>query len=160
MKIFDRFITRVISTREDRVVFRRWRLIKTPWFQLFVHAIYDHDHDHHCHDHPWDFASLVIKGGYEEMVETPRFFDVNTNRYAVDTKIRVRKLGSVAKLPAEGMFHRITRLLDGTCYTLVLASGRKRNWGFFHHVKGWVDNDTYRFLKRKGWLDMLEVGLQ
>lgn len=47
---------------------RRWKLLRTPWFQIRVHHILRSDRDDALHDHPAAFVSLVLRGGYEEVV--------------------------------------------------------------------------------------------
>jgi hypothetical protein len=44
----------------------RWRLLQTPWLGIYVHFIHREDLDPIPHDHPWQFRSFVLRGGYNE----------------------------------------------------------------------------------------------
>ena len=68
MKTWWRRLTRyeVITTRDDSIDYlARWRLLRTPWFCLYLHRFLAPD-DACMHDHPWAFTSIVISGGYWE----------------------------------------------------------------------------------------------
>lgn len=41
---------------------RRWRIIQTPWFGVFLHRIYLNDNDREVHDHPWNFTTITDDG--------------------------------------------------------------------------------------------------
>lgn len=77
------------------------------------------------HDHPWDFVSVLLTGGYRET--TP---DGDTDYLAPCVIFR----------KAEAL-HRLT-LLDGPMWTWVVTGPVKRTWGF-QTVGGWVDWKTY-----------------
>ena len=42
----------------------RLRIVATPMFCLYLHKIHLADGDRDLHDHPWWFASWVLRGGY------------------------------------------------------------------------------------------------
>jgi hypothetical protein len=44
----------------------RFALFETPWISARIHHIASPDLDRDMHDHPWNFASLVLSGGYTE----------------------------------------------------------------------------------------------
>lgn len=50
----------------SQLYLRRYRVLVTPWFGVFVHKIMLDDSDRHLHDHPWVFGTLVLSGGYDE----------------------------------------------------------------------------------------------
>lgn len=107
------------------VYLRRWYLIHTPWFGVYLHNILRPDGDRDMHDHPWPFISIILKGGYvEETVEGYKGWGV----------------ASVHKMPATGA-HRI-RWIDRNTWSLILVGKRCRQWGF-HTPDGWVDYKTY-----------------
>lgn len=102
----------------------RW-ILRTPWGTLRLHRILREDTDRDLHDHPFDFASLVVSGGY---VEVSR----GTSRGLV---VRVRRPGSVARRRAEDA-HAIREVFPGT-WTLVLSGAYRRKWGYTT-AQGWV----------------------
>lgn len=72
------------------------------------------------HDHPWGFTSFVVCGGYVEEV---------FNRYGTSVE-RVHLPGESLRVEA-GHVHRIVRLVDGECWTLVLPGPTERVSGFY-----------------------------
>lgn len=118
---------------EDGVAYlTRYTLLWTPWFRLYLHHIQRSDADRALHDHPWWFASLILRGGYMEFL--PRGY-------------KVRRPGSVIFHRAEDA-HRIQLHLNTPdlneipAWTLVLCGRKARAWGFVTE-QGWVDAQTY-----------------
>jgi hypothetical protein len=109
----------------DEVYLRRWYLIHTPWFGMYLHNILRPDGDRDMHDHPWPFVSAILKGGYVE--ETP-------------AKFRGWPIGSIHKMKATDA-HRI-RWIHPNTWSLIFVGLRKRQWGF-HTKEGWVYYKTY-----------------
>lgn len=98
----------------DEVQMRRWRVVETPCFGLYVHKIMRPDAERDLHDHPWSFGSLVLVGGYEEEL--------------ADTW-RTWRQGSWRRMrPTEP--HAIRRLLRAPTWTVVVRGRRQRAWGF------------------------------
>lgn len=116
----------------------RLRIIQTPWFALYLHKINTPDGDRHPHDHPFNFWSLILKGGYNEHVIDPEF----------RTKVHRRGWFSFHKMP-KTHFHSITRLLSVPTWTLIFVGARTQDWGFLTD-DGWVDHATY-IENIKGW---------
>src|SRR6202012_2888483 len=80
---------------------RRWYLISTPWFRVYLHNMLRDDDDRALHDHPWDNVSLILAGGFVEVtpgsVRHERKPGSLTFRRAADAhrlEIRDRKRGS------------------------------------------------------------------
>ena len=136
------FLVKEILSKEGAVHFRRYRLISTPWFNLYLHQILKSDEDAHFHDHPWSFRSLILKGSYEEFWRCPPNFNA--------THYRRYKAGEVVRHPAEDA-HSIT-LVTPVVWTLVLTSGRTRVWGYRLDDGSWTDFKSYRQLKNEGRL--------
>ena len=110
---------------------------------VLLHRIDAPDPGLDLHDHPWSFASIVLRGGYTE--EWGRV----TN--AVPHDIRGRGFrswgaGSIHRMPLNRA-HRITAVKPGTV-TLVLHGPRRRRWGFFMPT-GWVDWAGYDYEARR-----------
>ena len=128
---------RIINDREDNepyleryYVFLKDR--KNFPFNIFIHRFLKSDPDD-LHDHPWEFRTLILKGGYWEYTEGGKFWrGPGTYRYA----------------PAN-TFHRVE--LDKNipyCWTLFIPSVNTRDWGF-KTIKGWVQHDEYFRMKKK-----------
>lgn len=116
----------VDAANPEKIYLTRWRLLQTPWFGLFIHKINRPDSDRALHDHPWNFVSLILKGGYDE------------KRPSGITK---RDVGSFAYRRAEDL-HAIVRLWEVPTWTFILIGRNRRNWGF-QTEKGWVPHDKF-----------------
>jgi hypothetical protein len=44
----------------------RYQLLRTPWFNIYLHHFLRSDNDRHFHDHPWHFLTILLAGGYIE----------------------------------------------------------------------------------------------
>lgn len=58
-----------VDRSEDPWV-RQIRVFRTPALTVVVHRFYHPDPYPDPHDHPWTFASFVLRGGYSEVVYT------------------------------------------------------------------------------------------
>jgi len=104
-------------------------------FNIFVHKFLKSDPDD-VHDHPWPYATLILKGGYYEW--TPQF-DAQGN-----------KIGEIAKWCKPGSFrfagartyHRIELDPEVECWTLFMPGVKQRDWGFLVKNK-WVQWQEY-----------------
>lgn len=110
----------------DRHYLYRWHLIRTRWFNVFLHKIMLSDDDRALHDHPWDNISIILKGGYLEV----------TQRGA-----KYRGSGDIISRRAEDA-HRLV-LPEGypPCWSLFITGRSRRSWGFLC-PKGWQDHTT------------------
>ena len=104
-------------------------------FNVFLHRFLKSDPDD-VHDHPWPYATLILKGGYYEWI--PLF---NSNG---------EKVSEIAKWRAPGHFrfcgansyHRIELDPGVETWTLFIPGPQKREWGFLVKDK-WVHNEKY-----------------
>lgn len=104
-------------------------------FNVFLHKFLKSDPDD-VHDHPWPYATLILKGGYWEWI--PQFNSKN------------EKIGEVAVWRGPGHFrvcnansyHRIELDPDITAWTLFMPGPQRREWGFLVNNK-WIQNDEY-----------------
>lgn len=87
--------------------------------RYFAHRFHRGDPEAALHDHPWDFATLILVGGYLE--HTP------------DATIE-RRAGDLVTHKAEDL-HRI-ELTTTPTWTLVRAGPTRRTWGFME-PSGW-----------------------
>ena len=104
-------------------------------FNVFLHKFLKSDPDD-VHDHPWPYATLILKGGYWEWI--PHFDTVGrkTGEYQVwrgPGHFRVSKADS---------FHRIELDPDITAWTLFMPGRKCRDWGFLVKNK-WIQWEQY-----------------
>lgn len=104
-------------------------------FNVFLHKFLKSDPDD-VHDHPWPYATLILKGGYWEWI--PHFDTVGrkTGEYQVwrgPGHFRVSKANS---------FHRIELDPDITAWTLFMPGPKQRDWGFLVKNK-WIQWEQY-----------------
>ncbi len=107
------------------------------WFpcNVFLHRFLKSDPDD-VHDHPWPYATLILKGGYYEWI--PQFNSLG------------EKIGEIRHWRAPGHFrtcsansyHRIELDPNVECWTLFMPGPQRREWGFLVNNK-WVHNDIY-----------------
>lgn len=108
---------------------QRW-IFHTPFGTLRVHKILRSDDDRHLHDHPWSFASLILRG---------RYFDVFPGGS------RSYRPGDVNVKSHEDL-HKLV-VIEGPVWTLVVTGPKRKSWGFVTE-KGWVRHSDYG-----AWLD-------
>lgn len=108
---------------------RRYYLIKNEWLRVYVHEILRSDEDPELHDHPWDFTTVLLSGGYVE--EVP--LNEHSNWQAGETKKVQWPRFSVIRHKAED-FHRLE--LEKPVWTLFIAGNNRRGWGFLTK-SGW-----------------------
>jgi hypothetical protein len=107
----------------------RWKVLETPRVSVRLHHIATPDYDRHLHDHPWDFWSVVLSGGYAEcrplMVEPCFWLDADSEAAIAE----FRAPGSFASRRATDR-HRIDYVRPGT-YTLFVYFRKRQWWGFY-----------------------------
>jgi hypothetical protein len=131
---------RIIMDRQsDEPYLERYYLFLTERqrfpFNVFLHKFLKGDPDD-VHDHPWPYATLILKGGYYEWV--PQFDDQG------------RKVSEIRKWRGPGHFrickstsyHRIELKDDVTCWTLFMPGPHRREWGFLVNDQ-WIHNEQY-----------------
>ena len=104
-------------------------------FNVFLHKFLKGDPDD-LHDHPWPYATLILKGGYYEW--TPEF---NSEGQKIGETRHWRGPGHF-RICKPTSYHRI-ELKDGvTAWTLFMPGPKQRDWGF--DVNGtWVQHEQY-----------------
>jgi hypothetical protein len=110
-------------------------------FNIFLHKFLKGDPDD-VHDHPWPYATLILKGGYNEWV--PLFDHAG------------KKIGESCHWRGPGHFrvcgansyHRIELVEGVTPWTLFMPGPQKREWGFLVNNK-WIHNEKYLVEKAK-----------
>jgi len=104
-------------------------------FIIFLHKFLKSDPDD-VHDHPWPYATVILKGGYWEWI--PHFDTVGrkTGEYQVwrgPGHFRISKANS---------YHRIELDPDITAWTLFMPGPKQRDWGFLVKNK-WIQWEQY-----------------
>lgn len=117
-----------IKSKEGVTHFKRWRLLATPWLNIYVHGIYCEDKEANMHNHPWNFLSVVLKGGFTEQTH-----DGFTERTFLKFKYSKAE-----------KFHRIFALhYKRPCYTLVFTGPVVNEpWGY--DTTPFTDHEAYR----------------
>jgi hypothetical protein len=110
-------------------------------FNVFLHKFLKSDPDD-VHDHPWPYATLILKGGYYEWVPV---FDTDN-----------KKIGEICHWRGPGHFricgansyHRIELDPSVTAWTMFMPGPQRREWGFL--VKNrWIHNEQYLEQRRQ-----------
>jgi hypothetical protein len=104
-------------------------------FNIFLHKFLKSDPDD-VHDHPWSYATLILKGGYWEWI--PQF-----NKEG-------KKIIEIAKWRGPGHFrtcaatsyHRIELDPSVETWTLFMPGKQERDWGFLVKDK-WIQHEKY-----------------
>lgn len=116
---------------EDGVYMRRWwlmprwtlqadergHLMPKAWMpvSIRIHHICRPDHDRDLHDHPFNYRTIILRGGYTEEDVFGRY--------------HVREPGDTAAATAQ-TFHRIAEVSTGGVWTLFIMGKRVNPWGF------------------------------
>ncbi len=109
-------------THAGSLYLRRFLLTPSVFgWRLMLHKICRPDNDRVLHDHPWDFATLCLRGGYVELVLMPD-----------QEALAMTLTAGQARLRAAQHTHRIDRILGPAAWTLVLHGPRRREWGFWN----------------------------
>ncbi|MBO0676852.1 hypothetical protein JRC04_05190 [Mycolicibacterium sp. S2-37] len=121
----------IIGSEENPYLKRWYVLPRNRFLNLYLHQFLRSDDDRALHDHPWWFASLILKGGYWE----------HRGDRQITTK-SWRQAGTVAfRRPT--VAHRVELDWDvrtqaeKPTWTVILTGPRIRPWGF-HCPQGWV----------------------
>jgi len=139
--ISDRIITWAQRREPDFVIggsarpyLRRWWIVRTPLFCIYVHQFLRSDDDRALHDHPWLFnASRLLRGPYIEWVPSA---GGNCQRPVC----RFLKPGQWkfrwGPAPHRVQLHSAMGVAQ-PCWTLFITGPRVRQWGFYC-PQGWM----------------------
>jgi hypothetical protein len=104
-------------------------------FNIFVHKFLKSDPDD-VHDHPWPYATLILRGGYWEWIPVFNTHGAKVHEYSV-----WRGAGSF-RFASANSFHRIELDPEVECWTLFMPGVKQRDWGFL--VKNqWIQWQEY-----------------
>jgi hypothetical protein len=108
---------------------------KTFPFNVFLHRFHKGDPDD-VHDHPWPYATLILKGGYWEWIPQ---FDKDGKKFG---EIAHWRGPGHFRLCSANSYHRIELDPEVTAWTLFMPGPQKREWGFLVNNK-WIPNGEY-----------------
>jgi hypothetical protein len=110
----------------------RWHIFKWRGWQIAVHKWLRSDDDRALHDHSADNLSIILNGGYWEVLSH------SWEPARVKFRWPLVPYFRIAETP-----HRIILPSDGKpVYTLWIRAPARRRWGFWC-AKGWRDNRDY-----------------
>lgn len=92
-------------------------------FNIFLHHFLKSDPDD-VHDHPWNYITVVVKGGYWEWL--PQF---NSDGLRMGEMAVWRGAGHIRRCKAES-YHRIELDPGVDCWTIFIPGVQRREWGF------------------------------
>jgi hypothetical protein len=110
-------------------------------FNIFLHKFLKSDPDD-VHDHPWAYATLILKGGYYEWI--PEF---DNNGKMIGEIKHWRSPGHFRTCRANS-YHRIELDPNVECWTMFMPGPQKREWGFLVDNK-WIPNGKYLESKQR-----------
>ena len=104
-------------------------------FNVFLHKFLKSDPDD-VHNHPWPYATLILKGGYYEWLPQFNSFGEKICEIAV-----WRGPGSFRVCGADS-YHRIELDPSVECWTMFMPGPQRQEWGFLVKNK-WIHNEEY-----------------
>ena len=110
-------------------------------FNAFIHKFLKSDPDD-VHDHPWPYATLILKGGYWEWIPV---FDSLGNKF---TEYKQWRGPGHFRICSPTSYHRIELDPNVTAWTLFMPGPQKREWGFLVNNK-WIHNERYLEARRE-----------
>ena len=109
-------------------------------FNVFLHKFLKSDPDD-VHDHPWPYATLILKGGYWEWIP---LFDNEGKKF---TEYKVWRGAGKFRTCGATSYHRIELDPDVETWTLFMPGIKQREWGFLTR-NGWIQNEEYLQARR------------
>lgn len=114
----------------------RLHLLKTPWFAVCLHWLNGPDPEPDMHDHPVNFLSIILRGGYCENALEHR-----SGECEVDFHGPVAYVRTWCNFIKAAHIHKIVSVRPRTL-TLCFMGPKVREWGF-HTPIGWVHWKKY-----------------
>ena len=141
---------RVITDREGKVPYliRYYLFLKERKnfpFNITLHKVLVSD-EPTLHDHPWGYATLILKGGYWEWIP------LKSKEGAVVGSTRVWRGPGHFRVRSADDLHWLELEKDSNgneipCWSLFFMGRKQKEWGFMDHVKNkgfrWIHNEEY-----------------
>jgi len=122
--------------RDGKPYLERFYLFKSKWLTIVIHKFWANDPDE-PHDHPWHWASYVLRGCYfENHVD-------GTREYRTPGSLKIRRSTEFHRITMEDYWANETE--DGPAgltTTLFFMGRRHRDWGFLRGDK-WINAKEY-----------------
>jgi hypothetical protein len=129
----------------ELVYLRRFRVFQTPYVALYVHWIMTPDTDRDPHDHPWNFFSFILRGGYTERLWETTTWPAGRTESQRISYIRRWNRFTLHRMPRH-LAHKIISA-DTGLVTVILTGRRQGSWGFWT-PGGFIDQKPYRAAER------------
>lgn len=139
---FDALIARAETRAPDFIVWhdetaripylQRWWLIpRNPIFNVYLHHITQSDDDRALHDHPWPNLTIVLRGGYLEIVPSDQSNHGHWD-FAGATRTLQRRAGNAVLRVSPRWRHRLV-VPPNThgAWTLFITGPVIHRWGFY-----------------------------
>lgn len=128
-----------------------WKYSRKWWGKwlpaIRLHHIKMSDRDRHLHCHPWSNISIILRGGYlEVMPKDQEQYPGLDGRRAYQRRVHRRAYIPVFRKATDR--HRLVLDRDHTCWSLFIMFRWQRDWGFWTE-EGWVYYRDYLGLKPK-----------
>lgn len=118
---------------EDKPYLYRWHLVRTEHASVYFHIQVADDPERPLHDHPADNTSVILSGGYDELLdEHPGRTWINTS----SVQTLKRRAGDVIHRKAEWAHRLLLPPGFGYTMTLFMFGPKRREWGFWY-PDGW-----------------------
>lgn len=143
----------------------RYHIASLFGFKIWLHRFIRNDSERHLHNHPWHALSVILTGGYREIVALKGYRNWDIVDY---------KRGNLNVIRANKT-HRILQV-DPDTWTLILRAPRLTDFWFFVDdenkwtpVKSadddwhkWADNrgHTYKVRQLNKWLESMEFNMR
>lgn len=121
-----------IYGQDGSLYMERFALFQTKYLSARLHHIVREDRDRHLHDHPWDFTSVVLQGGYQEFTPFRESGEPVWSLGSSEDEVCFgcwRLAGSIGRRRALDR-HKIAQVLPDT-WTLFITGPYKNQWGFY-----------------------------
>lgn len=108
---------------KDALYLKRLRVFACPWFGIHIHWIMLPDTGPDPHDHPYNFTTYILRGGYTQQVHPYAHVHVGLSHTLTMDRWRMFHMD-------RGKAHRVLTVKPRTV-TLVVTGKRHRGWGFY-----------------------------
>ena len=144
MKLFQ--WVKEIRSKDGVLHFKRFAIIETSIFAVYIHKIYEADKDPYMHSHPWNFFGIVLKGSYTEQyrhvesITIDKLWDLIpwTGAISIYNKTRIKTPFGFG-FGSRKYYHKILTINNGPVTTLFFTFGKHTPWYYY------IDNDMKRF---------------
>lgn len=104
---------------------------ETKGFEMRVHRTVRSDRDRHLHDHPWWNVSILLSGGYEEVLPVAADRPTEWDNHGVErTYSEIRRPGDIIFREANDR-HRLIIAPGCEAVSLFIMGPKTQSWGFY-----------------------------